>query len=312
MIGLCIFNQQPFPAGGSRNSATPPMREFPTIGNTWSLGAIFYSQITIIIKMNLKLLTFIVLLNGFSVLNVFTSFAQSKENITLDSKSIQKSFMTWWNYTYQNIHFSENFVPLDTFSNIITKKQFLKLLTSGNFIPIKIENNTDISKYKLSSIYLFAENDIRKTIIQIGKDALEKYKMEGTEFPEFKFTDLNGNTYTKENIKGKILVLKCWFIHCQQCIAEMPVLNDLTKKYRNRKDIIFLSLAYDSKEKLKTFLLQTKFNYAVIPTEQDYMEGKLKVSAYPTHFIINKNGLIAKVTTNAHEMINALEIEVSK
>jgi len=265
--------------------------------------------------MNLKHLSLITLVNSILLINAFSSSAQSsiKGNTTTDSRSLQNDFRTWWNYTFQNIHFSEDFVPLDTSENVISKKQFLELLTLGNFIPLKIENSSTASKYKLCSIIDASRaSDIRKTIIQIGTDALEKYKMEGTVFPEFSFTDIKGNTYTKEDTKGKIIVLKCWFIHCQQCVAEMPVLNDLTKKYRNRKDIIFLSLAYDSKEKLKTFLSQTKFNYAVIPTEQEYMEGKLNVTAYPTHFIINRNGLIAKVTTNAHEIINALEIEVSK
>lgn len=237
--------------------------------------------------------------------------ASQKESLD-DLESIQKDFRTWWNYTSRNIHFSENFLPLDTSDIVIEKKQFLEFLTTGKFIPFKVSSNSGISKYKLISLKPLIERDIINTIIQVSNDALEKYKMEGTRFPEFKFTDLNGNVYTTENAKGKIILLKCWFINCQPCVAEMPILNNLIKKYRTRKDILFLSLAFDSKEQLKSFLLQTKFNYAVIPTDQNYIEKTLKVTGYPTHFIITKEGLISKVINNAQEMINAFEIEASK
>jgi translation initiation factor 2 beta subunit (eIF-2beta)/eIF-5 len=52
------------------------------------------------------------------------------------------------------------------------------------------------------------------------------------------------------------VVIKCWFIHCVACIEEFPV-NKMATKYKNRKDIVFISLAEDSPQELKTFLLKT-------------------------------------------------------
>jgi len=88
---------------------------------------------------------------------------------------------------------------------------------------------------------------------QIGFTAYGCYQMEGKQFPKFHYVDLNGNTYTSENTKGKILVLKAWFISCKACVAEMPMLNKLTEEYKNRKDIVFVSIAWDSKKALEAF-----------------------------------------------------------
>jgi cytochrome oxidase Cu insertion factor (SCO1/SenC/PrrC family) len=38
--------------------------------------------------------------------------------------------------------------------------------------------------------------------------------------PDFSFKDLNGNLITNESIRGKIVVIKCWYIHCAACIKE--------------------------------------------------------------------------------------------
>jgi hypothetical protein len=86
----------------------------------------------------------------------------------------------------------------------------------------------------------------------------------------------------------------------------MPELNEFVEKYKSKNDILFISLAFDSKEKLDSFLLTHKFSYAVLPVPPSFMEDSLKVSGYPTHFIIDKTGVIRKVVTDYHEMISTL------
>jgi hypothetical protein len=33
----------------------------------------------------------------------------------------------------------------------------------------------------------------------------------------------------------KIVVIKCWYIHCAACIKEFPEVNNLVRKYKDRK-----------------------------------------------------------------------------
>jgi peroxiredoxin len=48
---------------------------------------------------------------------------------------------------------------------------------------------------------------------------IQNLKKEGELFPDFSFKDLNGNLITKK-YEGKIVVIKCWYIHCAACIKE--------------------------------------------------------------------------------------------
>ena len=249
-----------------------------------------------------------------SLIITVPSYSQtsSYDNATADPSLIQKDFNTWWNYNYLNIKLSENYIPLDTAFKIISKESFLKLLSSGEYIALRLIGINSELKYKLYKISLTVDKDIKIQAKQFGEDGYQKYKKEGTEVPDFNFTDLNGTVYNRESTKGKVVVLKCWYIHCLSCVQEMPALNEVVKQYKKQKDILFLSLAYDSKEELETFLTHTKFDYAVVPLQQKYMEETLKVTGYPTQFIISRNGLISKVVNDYHDMISSLKNELAK
>lgn len=227
----------------------------------------------------------------------------------VDFESIKKSQSLWWTYHNKNIVLSSNFIALDNLLNRISKDLFMKELTTGNFIPLKLISKDSIY-YQLFKLDKTSDKSIPDVVKSVAEEASKNFRMEGTAFPKFNLKDLNGVEYTNENTKGKVVVLKCWFIACAPCIEEFPRLNELVEKYKNRTDVVFISLAFDSKEKLEPFLLKKPFHYAVVPDQKQFTFYDLDVKSYPTHIIIDKNGIIRKVVTAADEMIDALENDV--
>lgn len=237
------------------------------------------------------------------------SCAGKQDSISPDTDplEIQNNFMKWWEYYNKNIALSTDFTAFDNLSKRITKEEFLTQLTSGNFIPVKLISSDTSVCYKLYSLNDNSDKSIRTAIKSSSERIYNNFKMEGLPFPEFDFKDLNGNVFNNENTKGKTIVLKCWFINCHACIAEFPVLNDLAERYRNRKDVIFLSLALDSEIKLNDFLIKKPFKYSVVADQEEFITKILRVHEYPTHFIINNKGIIVKVVTDTGQMIPVLD-----
>jgi peroxiredoxin len=225
----------------------------------------------------------------------------------VDFKEIEKNFSQWWTYQSNNITLSSNFIAIDDSSKIISKGDFLKKLTSGDFIPLKLISEESIPRYKLFKLDQTSEMDIRNTIKDTSYSEYRHFNMEGKTFPEFTLKDLNGIEYNNDNTKGKIVIVKCWFINCQTCVAEFPELNELVQKYQNRNDIVFVSLALDSKEKLNQFLSQKAFSYAVVSDQKQFINNELGIWSYPTHLIIDRSGKIFKVVNRADKMILALK-----
>jgi peroxiredoxin len=227
----------------------------------------------------------------------------------VDPIAIQSKFMDWLTYQSKKIMLSTDFIALDETSNTITKEEFLSKLNEGTTIPIRLQSQDATLYYKLFKIETTSDTSIKATISQIAFDELQHFKMENTLFPTFSFTDLDGNNVSSASLKGKIIVIKCWYIHCAACIKEFPDVNQLVEKYKDRKDIVFVSFAEDNPEQLKSFLAKKPLSYSVIPNMKNYMNETLHLNAFPTHFIINKEGKIAKVLPNFESLEVALEKE---
>ncbi|RYZ25946.1 MAG: TlpA family protein disulfide reductase [Chitinophagaceae bacterium] len=244
-------------------------------------------------------------LTTFFAIALFVSSCKEEKNYgapVVKPEAILKSLMNYLAYNERYVQLWDEFTPLDEGEKVISKETFLQKLNTGEYLPLRLSTNDSTIYYQLYKIPATADQGILSSVKSYAQIDLEFFQMEGKHLPAFNFTDLNGHVYNKESIMGKTLVLKCWFINCVPCVKEMPELNQLVKQYSKRNDLLFVSLAFDSPEKLKTFLSKTKFDYAVVGNQEDYLLNQLKISGYPTHLVVNDQGKILKVVNNYKEL----------
>lgn len=226
-----------------------------------------------------------------------------------DPKIILSSFNVFWSYWYRDVRLSEDFIPLNENDSLVSKDSFLKKVSSGDYLPLKLKSNDSSSYYKLYKIKIPVDSSITEEIKIFGKQYDQFYQMEGKPLPGFNLVDINGNIYNKETCKGKIVVLNFWFIGCTACRNEMPALNKLVYSYKNRKDIVFVSIAPDHPEQLKKFLEKTPFTYAAV-SDKNKLTEKLNIQSFPTQMIINRKGEIAKVPEDDQQLAIELKKEL--
>ena len=214
--------------------------------------------------------------------------------------------MKWWTYHNQNISLSSDFKGYSVDQKSMSKKEFLEALITTKYIPIKASSDASNPIYHLHPLSASAVKDIGITVKNESITKLQHHNMEGKPLPNFEFSDLNGNKYSNETIKGKTVVLKTWFINCTACVAEFPELNEFVEEH-HRDDVLFLSLATDSQEKLEVFLEKKPFNYAVVAEQNKYISKSLGFQSYPTHIVVGKDGNVLKVVGKAEDMIAFLK-----
>ncbi|ATL47147.1 hypothetical protein COR50_08095 [Chitinophaga caeni] len=254
----------------------------------------------------------------FTISLILTVFLACAENASqpisirdaeplIPASSILKNWKTFAYYQSDYMPLKGKFHAYDSNYNEISKDQCLRLYSTGAYLPLRLNLRNDSIYYKMIRMDDSVPGNLRYQIGLLGQRYYQNFKREGTRFPRFNFEDMEGTVYNNENMKGKTLVVKCWFIHCQACIAEFPELNKMVNKYKGRDDIIFLSMAFDSKAQLRNFLQKRGFSYKVLPVPETYISDTLGVSIYPTHFIVDGKGIIRMVSSNAHEIEVALE-----
>lgn len=236
----------------------------------------------------------------FSIVFISCNSEMKYGTPNMDVTTLNTDFFKWYNYQHDSVVLSSEFVPLNDKGSVIDEGTFLKILTTGKFIPIKLKNTpTSKTYYQLFNI---TNDTIRSYMSRLAEIRLNYFLMENTPFPDFSFTDINGKTYTKASLKGKTIFFKTWFIGCKPCVEEFPILNQLVKNHEGKQDTVFISLALDTKEKLTAFLAEKPFEYTVIPKQKTFINEQLKTNTYPTHILVDKNGIIKKVVNNIEEL----------
>ncbi|GAB2701097.1 hypothetical protein GCM10027037_27700 [Mucilaginibacter koreensis] len=241
------------------------------------------------------------------------SFAQTYKpgRPVMPPEQITSNLQNWRFYESHYLNLNDDFVGLTPQSAIITKTKALKMLMTGNYYPVKLTTKDACSYYKLYKFDAKALNGFKSIVKDLARTEYDHYSKTNKVMPAFRFTDINGNLYTNANTKGKILVLKTWFIRCGACIQEFDEVNEIASQYKTRKDILFISLALDSKKDLQQFLKSHSLNYAVVPNQESYIMHQLGLNLFPTHMIINKRGVIVAVDTYVTPIAGALKREVA-
>lgn len=115
--------------------------------------------------------------------------------------------------------------------------------------------------------------------------------------PDFTLIDQYGNTHTLSDYKGKTVFLNFWATWCPPCRAEMPEIQEIYEEYgENNSDVIILGLACPgigqegSVEDITAFLEENGYTYPVVMDSTGASAYYYNISAYPTTFMIDKDG----------------------
>lgn len=145
----------------------------------------------------------------------------------------------------------------------------------------------------LAPFWLHAQQPTEEQIRQVEEAKKEVKRMKGQPFPDFELTSLDGTVYTKDELKGKILLVNFWFSRCTPCIQEMPEMNEMVDEFKD-EDIVFLAPTFDNEDQVNKFLTRRDFKYDIVPDVKDFCL-EMNVRSYPTHFVVNREGTIEKV-----------------
>lgn len=121
---------------------------------------------------------------------------------------------------------------------------------------------------------------------------------------DFTLTDQYGNEHTLSDYKGKVVFLNFWATWCPPCREEMPHIEELYKEYNlNEDEVVFLGIANpkseeypynqdEKKEDIIAFLDDYEYTFPTVFDETGEFFQGYYISAFPTTYMINKDGNI--------------------
>lgn len=112
-----------------------------------------------------------------------------------------------------------------------------------------------------------------------------------TDLPQVTLKDLNGGTVDLTQYQGKPMIINFWATWCGPCRSEIPMLNELHRKY-SPKGLVIVGISTDEEGAaiVKPFMKDLPIEYASLLKGEDTEEKFGGVWALPTTIFFDKNG----------------------
>ncbi len=115
--------------------------------------------------------------------------------------------------------------------------------------------------------------------------------------PIFTLQDLAGREQPLAQWRGKLIMLNFWATWCSPCRAEMPGMERLWQRYRD-KGLVVVAVSVDEgmEHRVAKFVEILKLSYPILLDAEGVVSDYYQVSALPHSFLIDSDGkLIASI-----------------
>lgn len=118
----------------------------------------------------------------------------------------------------------------------------------------------------------------------------------GAASPDFEAVDLSGAKIESKAVlkSGKAMVLNFWGLRCAACIMEMPHLNSLSEKYRERVNFYGINVDAIGSGALPAQIRKMKLDmrYPVVPDPDFRLVDLFRMTAAPLTIIVDSGGIV--------------------
>jgi peroxiredoxin len=253
---------------------------------------------------------------GFIIRDSIKNSKSDAAKLILEKKSEQIDSL--WSLTRGKLDPIELKFVLEHQQSFVTPMYLLRL-TSRDIISldsVKLIFNGLEKPIQNSRYGKFLNEDIRK----------KENTSLGAQAPYFKATDINKQTVTLSQFKGKsVVLLDFWASWCVPCRESIPHLKKVYQKYHSKGlDIIAVSTDMDRKAWIEAINQEGIGMMCNIPVAEKYAEGPSKITnddiyqnyyynSIPFQILIDKNGkIISKIEGYSKENEETLDKKLSE
>ena len=113
--------------------------------------------------------------------------------------------------------------------------------------------------------------------------------------------DLNGNNISLSDFNGKIVFLNFWTTWCPTCRIEMPSMEKLHQKLKNKDFAMVTINLQESASQVKAFFKEFKLTFTALLDSNGEVGASFGIRAIPTTYILDKTGRIIGLANGPRE-----------
>ncbi|MFA5554062.1 MAG: TlpA disulfide reductase family protein [Phycisphaerae bacterium] len=141
-------------------------------------------------------------------------------------------------------------------------------------------------------------SNIRDSLLDFGGSKSSRWV--GKPAPELVIKDLDGKIIRLSELKGKKVIVDFWATWCPPCRKGIPHFIALANQY-GKNELLIIGISSENEQTVRNFANQHGINYPLAATSADLPSPFGDVTALPTTFFIDSNGIIRNVVVGYHD-----------
>jgi len=134
----------------------------------------------------------------------------------------------------------------------------------------------------------------------------------GKPAPEFQLPNLEGQSISLNDSRGKPVLLNFWASWCRPCRSEMPYIQEVYEEWSDKGLVVLAIDTGESSSKVEDFMQSYNLSFpALLDTDLD-VSLKYRIRVIPTTFFIDKDGIIQQISVGAFSSKAEIEEGLSK
>lgn len=116
----------------------------------------------------------------------------------------------------------------------------------------------------------------------------------GTSRPEFTLPDVQGLARSVSEWDGRVVALNFWATWCPPCIQELPSLNNIHERFRDRGLVVVGISVDEDKEAYQKFLQQRGVTFPTARDPQQTVNIRYGTTKFPESYLIDREGYVRR------------------
>ena len=117
--------------------------------------------------------------------------------------------------------------------------------------------------------------------------------------PRFRAKTLDGETFSTDSVKGKVLLLQFWTTWCSYCRREQSMVDDINKEFAPKGMVLLAVSVGESKKTVKQYLEENPRSVRIVLTEDTNLAAIYAATSFPLYVAIDRDGNIAGIQRGA-------------
>jgi thiol-disulfide isomerase/thioredoxin len=130
--------------------------------------------------------------------------------------------------------------------------------------------------------------------------------------PDLVLSDLKGNVFDLDSSRKQVVLVNFWATWCRPCVEEIPSLSRLVDRMQGKPFKVVAVNIGESAADIKKFVKSIPVNFDILLDSNGHAVRDWKVYAYPSNYLLDKNGQIqfsyrGALEWDAPEIVNTIE-----